>query len=100
MAEGTRFRTLEEQVRKQEIKLQELIESLHASQSEQQQIKNDLKLEIEEKSKRIESLLTGMEQKLSNLLLRMPPVKEKTTKGDSRVLIDQTPLLPTPPAHH
>ena len=48
----------------------------------------------------MEGLLTGMEQKLSNLLLRMPPVKEKTTEEDGRVLIDQTPLLPTPPTYH
>ena len=107
MAEGTRFRSLEEQVKKQEIKLQELVESLHTSQSEQQQIKKELKQELEESSKRMEGLLSGMEQnflkileqKLNNLLLRTP-MKEKTTEGDGRVPVDHTPLLPTPPAHH
>nr|XP_027123207.1 uncharacterized protein LOC113739959 [Coffea arabica] len=106
MAEGTRFRSLEEQVKKQEIKLQELVESLHTSQSEQQQIKKELKQELEESSKRMEGLLLGMEQnflkileqKLNNLLLRTP-MKEKTTEGDGRLPVDQTPLLPTPPAH-
>ena len=51
-------------------------------------------------------MLTGMEQnfnqileqKFSDLLLKMTLGKEKATKGSGR-MIDQTPLLPTPPAH-
>ena len=61
MTEGTRFRSLEEQVKRQEVKLQELMESLLSYQSEQQQLKNNLKLELEENNKRMENLLTGME---------------------------------------
>ncbi|XP_071917152.1 uncharacterized protein [Coffea arabica] len=39
-----------------------------------------------------------LEQKFSDLLLKMTLGKEKATKGSGR-MIDQTPLLPTPPAH-
>ncbi|XP_027062727.1 uncharacterized protein [Coffea arabica] len=56
----------------------------------------------------MEGLLTGMEQnfrrileqKLSNFLIRMTPSKEKATEGEEGVRTVQTPLLPTPPAHH
>nr|XP_027097511.1 uncharacterized protein LOC113717062 [Coffea arabica] len=106
MAESTRFHTIEEQMRKQEAKLQELAESLQASKSEHQQVKKDLKTELEENNRRMENLLSGMEQnfhqtleqKFSELLLKMTPGKEKVTEGGSR-MIDQVPLLPTPPAH-
>ncbi|XP_027088762.1 uncharacterized protein [Coffea arabica] len=106
MAESTRFRTIEEQVRKQEAKLQELMESLQESNSEQQQIKNELKIELEESNRRMENLLAGMEQnlnqvleqKFSELLLMMNSGREKATEGGSR-MADQPPLLPTPPAH-
>ena len=119
MAESTRFRTIEEQVRKQEAKLQELVEAIQASKSEHQQTKKDLKMELEENNRRMESLLTGMEQnfnqvleqKFSDLLLKISYEKEKTTEGCSRMIekekttegysrmIDQSPILPTPPAH-
>ena len=105
MAESTRFRTIEEHVRKQEAKLQELMESLQESNSEQQQIKKELKMELEESNRRMENLFAGMEQnlnqvleqKFSELLLMMNSGKEQATEGGSR-MVDQIPLLPTPPA--
>ena len=107
MAKGTRFRTLEEQVKRQEIKLQELMESLLSHQSKQQQLKNNLKMELEENNKRMENLLSGMEQNFSKsldqtfnaLLSRMTPAKDKIAYREEGIMVDQTPILPTPPAH-
>ncbi|XP_027127715.2 uncharacterized protein [Coffea arabica] len=106
MAESTRFRTIEEQVRKQEAKLQELVEAIQATKSEHQQDKEDLKMELEENNKRMENLISGMEQnfnlvleqKFNDLLSKLSYGKEKATEGGGR-MIDQSPLLPTPPAH-
>lgn len=107
MAEGTRFRSLEEQVKRQEGKLQELMESLLSHQSEQQQLKNNLKKELEENNKRMENLLTGMEQnfnksldqKFNALLSKMTFTQDKIADKEGRVVVDQSPILPTPPAH-
>ena len=107
MAEGTRFRTLEEQVKRQEIKLQELMESLLSHQSEQQQLKNNLTMELEENNKRMENMLSGMEQNFSKsldqkfnaLLSRMTTAQDKATDKGERIMMDQGPILPTPPSH-
>nr|XP_027074255.1 uncharacterized protein LOC113698584 [Coffea arabica] len=64
-------------------------------------------MELEENNRRMENLPTRMEhnfnkileQKFNNLLLKMTPGKDKATEGDDRVMIDQTPILPTPLAH-
>ena len=64
-------------------------------------------MELEENNRRMENLLTGMEQnfskfleqKFSALLSKMTPGKNKATEGKGRIMVDQTPILPTPPAH-
>ncbi|XP_027124419.1 uncharacterized protein [Coffea arabica] len=107
MAEGTRFRTLEEQVKRQEIKLQELMESVLSHQSEQLQLKNNLTMELEENNKRMENLLSGMEQNFSKsldqkfnaLLSRMTTAQDKVADRGERIMMDQGPILPTPPPH-
>nr|XP_027122265.1 uncharacterized protein LOC113739231 [Coffea arabica] len=105
MAESTRFKTLEEQVRKQEAKLQEIMENLQSSQSSQQQLRGEIRQELEESNKRMESLVTGigqkfgafLEQKFSSLMLNVTGAREKVPEEEPRGRIEQTPpLLPTP----
>ena len=106
MAESTRFKTLEEQVRKQDTRLQEIMEKLQSSHSSQQQLKGEIRRELDENNKRMESLVIGMEQKLgefleqkfSSLILNMDGAKEKFPDEGVRGRTEQTPpLLPTPP---
>ncbi|XP_027150132.1 uncharacterized protein LOC113750340 [Coffea eugenioides] len=106
MAESTRFKTLEEQVRKQEAKLQEIMENLQSSQSSQQQLRGEIRQELEENNRRMESLMTGMEQKFgafleqkfSSIMLNVTAARDKLPDEESRGRTEQAPpLLPTPP---
>ena len=64
-------------------------------------------MELEESNKRMENLLARMEQnfsnfleqKLSTLMLNMTPEKDKVVEGDKMAMVDQTPILPSSPAH-
>ena len=96
MAESTRFKTLEEQIKKQDSKLQEVIEGLQASHHQQQQLREELRTELEENNKRMEGLVTGIKQEFS-ALMKMLLDKEKLNFEPGRTMSDQPPLLPTPP---
>nr|XP_027108798.1 uncharacterized protein LOC113728610 [Coffea arabica] len=96
MAESTRFKTLEEQIKKQDSKLQEVIEGLQASHHQQQQLREELRTELEENNKRMEGLVTGIKQEFS-ALMKMLLDKEKLNFESGRTMSDQPPLLPTPP---
>ena len=69
--ESTRFKTLEEQIKKQEIKLQEVVEGLQASHHQQLQICNELCTELEENNKRMKGLVVGMKQEFSAFMKMM-----------------------------
>ena len=60
MVESTRFKTLEAQIRRQEVRLQEVMEGLQASQTQQQQMQSEFCTELEENNKRMESLVVEM----------------------------------------
>ncbi|XP_071921673.1 uncharacterized protein [Coffea arabica] len=96
MAESTRFKTLEEQIRKQEIKLQEVMEGLQTSQLQQQQMRNEFHTKLEESNKRMEGLIAEMKQEFS-IFMRAMMSKEKAVLEEVRQRIEQAPLLPTLP---
>ena len=96
MAENTGFKTLEEQIKKQEIKLQEVVEGLQASQLQQQQIWNEFRTELEESNKRMEGLVAKMKQELS-AFMRVIIGKGKAIPEEDRQRSEQAPLLPIPP---
>ena len=99
MAEGTRYRTLEDQLKKQGGCLQEVVESMADVRAACQRRFQD---ELEQKSSRLEALVGSMnqrfdsiEQKFNSLLNTM--MKEKgCSEPESRI---SEPLLPTPLPH-
>nr|XP_027072057.1 uncharacterized protein LOC113696870 [Coffea arabica] len=99
MAESTRYRTLEDQLKKQEGCLQEVVESMADVQAACQRRFQD---ELEQKSSRLEALVGSLnqrfdsiEQKFNSLLNTM--MKEKgCSEPESRI---SEPLLPTPLPH-
>ena len=95
MVESTRFKTLEEQVRKQEIRLQEVLEGLQSSQSQQQQMQSEFRNELEESSRRMEGLITEMKQEFSTFMRAMVS-REKVVPDEDKPRVEQAPLLPTP----
>ena len=94
MAESTRFKVLEDHLKKQEQKLQEVMEDVR---SVQQQVKG----EMTGRDQRMDSIVIGMEQKFEALSSMMQTllIKEKSTGDEAKMGRDRTPLLPTPPSH-
>lgn len=89
MADATRYRTLEDQLKKQEaaqVKIQELLEGMLRAQQAL-----DAKLEVNEKK---------TEEKMSSLEAQMMAfMKRVSGKGEMErtvPIIEKTPLLPTP----
>ena len=71
MAESIRIKTLEEQIKKQEIRLQEVMEGLQTSQLQQQQMQNEFHTELKENNKRMEGLVVEMKQEFSAFMRAM-----------------------------
>ena len=71
MAESTRFKTLEEQIKKQEIRLQEVMEDLQSSQLRQQQMQEEIRSKLAGNSKKVENLVAEMKQELSAFMRAM-----------------------------
>nr|XP_027099356.1 uncharacterized protein LOC113718666 [Coffea arabica] len=94
MAESTRFKTLEDHLRKQELKLQEVVEDMKNLQLQ-------VKEEMEGRDKRLDTITLGMEQKFEALSSMMKSLlaKEKISEEEGRVVRERAPLLPTPPSH-
>ena len=94
MAESTRFKVLEDHLKKQEQKLQEVMEDVR---SVQQQVKE----EMTGRDQRMDSIVIGMEQKFEALssMMKTLLIKEKSTSDEAKMGRDRTPLLPTPPSH-
>ncbi|XP_027172283.1 uncharacterized protein LOC113771935 [Coffea eugenioides] len=94
MAESTCFKTLEDHLRKQELKLQEIVEDMKNMQLQ-------VKEEMEGRDKRLDTITLGMEQKFEALHSMMMSLltKEKVSEEEGRVVRERAPLLPTPPSH-
>nr|XP_027093474.1 uncharacterized protein LOC113713862 [Coffea arabica] len=99
MAESTKYRTLEEQIKKQEVRLQELVETMAGVQAAGQL---QFQKELEQRSSRLEALVGTLNQRFDSIELKFNSLlnvmmKEKgCAEQDSRT---SEPLLPTPPPH-
>lgn len=92
MAEGTRFKNLEDQVKKQELKLQEALSSIQQFKQEFQQ---PFQNEMEVNNQKMELIIRGVKEELSALVKMMS--KEKAAEMCESSHIDKTPILPASP---
>ncbi|XP_027102590.1 uncharacterized protein [Coffea arabica] len=103
MAEGTRYRSLEDQLKKQESKLQELAESMVALHtSAQNELQQRLNEEMEKSNSRLESVVGNLDQKFCKLEQKfnaLMKVMMKDKGGQENEGGPSEPLLPTPPSH-
>ena len=76
-----------EQVKKQDSKLQEVLEGLQSSHHQQQQICNELRAELEENNKKMEGIMAWMKQEI-NALMRLMMEREKGSSEAGRTLSD------------
>ncbi|XP_027183746.1 uncharacterized protein LOC113782033 [Coffea eugenioides] len=99
MAESTRFRTLEDQLKKQEARLQEMVDSVAGVQAACQ---HQFQEELEQRSSRLEALVGSLNQRFDSIELKFNNqltvmLKEKgCAELETRI---SEPLLPTPPSH-
>ncbi|XP_071906170.1 uncharacterized protein [Coffea arabica] len=99
MAESTRFRTLEDQLKKQEARLQEMVDSVASVQAACQ---HQFQEELEQRSSRLEALVGSLNQRFDSIELKFNSLltamlKEKgCAELETRI---SEPLLPTPPPH-
>lgn len=103
MAKNTRYRSLEDQLKKQESRPQEIAETVTTIQtSGQNELQEKLHYEMEHNNSRLEAIVGNLDQKFSkmeqkfNALLKVM-MKEKGLQDNDGGAPD--PLLPTPPAH-
>lgn len=92
MAESTRFRTLEDQLKKQEsgqVRIQELLEGLLRSQQ-------NLDARIEANDKKIDEQIAAVESKMLTFMKAMANHERLLTGEDSVHPVEKTPLLATP----
>ena len=94
MVESTRFKTLEDHRKKQELKLQEVMDDVKSIQLQ-------VKEEMAGRDQRMDLIVIGMEQKFKALSSMMKTLldKGKSVNGEDKARRDRTPLLPTPPSH-
>ena len=96
IAEGTRLKSLEECVKKQEARLQEAMETFHISQQQLRvEIGGEIRVEMENsniKLEKLEASMVELEQKF-NSFLQMIMNREKNPVEEAR----ERPLLPKPP---
>nr|XP_027064416.1 uncharacterized protein LOC113690623 [Coffea arabica] len=103
MAENTRYRALEEQIRKQDDRLQEMAEKMAASRTaERDELHRKLHDELEHNNAKLETMVGTLDQKFNqleqklNLLLRAMSKEKGLLDGEGAT---SEPLLPTPPPH-
>ncbi|XP_027175053.1 uncharacterized protein LOC113774658 [Coffea eugenioides] len=103
MAENTRYRSLEEQLKKQETRLQEVMETMAAAQTScQNSLQQKFQEELGQNNAKVEAMVGNLDQRFSKMEMKLNTLlkvmmKEKcmpeTEAGSSE------PLLPTPPPH-
>ena len=103
MAESTRYRVLEDQMKKQEIRLQELTESMAALHtSGQNESRQKLQEKMEKSNSRMEAVVGNLDQKFGKLEQKFNALMKVMLK-DKEVQENEggsgEPLLPTPPPH-
>ncbi|XP_027076964.1 uncharacterized protein [Coffea arabica] len=103
MAESTRFRSLEDQLKKQESKLQELMESVATMQnSSMEELQQKLHTDIDQNNAKLEAMVGNLDQRFNAMEQRFSTMmkllmREKgISDGDGG---GTEPLLPTPPLH-
>lgn len=103
MAKNTRYRSLEDQLKKQENWIQEVIESLTTVQAScSKDLQHKIQEEMEHNNTRLESLIGSLDQKFNkmeqkfNVLLKVMMKEKGIQDCDASV---SEPILPTPPAH-
>ncbi|XP_027183811.1 uncharacterized protein LOC113782099 [Coffea eugenioides] len=103
MAESTRFRTLEDQLKKQEHRLQELMESMVAVRSAgAEEWRQKFQSEVEQNNAKLEAIAGSMDQKFNKMEQRFSSVLKLLMKEKGLTDMDGSvaePILPTPPAH-
>lgn len=103
MAENTRYRSLEEQLKKQENKLQELAETMAVLQtSGHDELQRKLHVEIEQSNSRLEAVVGTLDQKFSKMEQKLSTLLKVMMKEKGATDVDggtTEPLLPTPPPH-
>lgn len=72
------------------------MESLQASQVQQQQLQVELRTGLEESSRKVENLVAEVKQEFG-ALMRAVIGKDRAAPEDDRQRSEQAPLLPTPP---
>lgn len=99
MAENTRYKVLEEQIKKSDCRMQELATELRRHVDEgvnSAESALDAKLgRLESKMEsRLEAYTVSMKSKLANIIKLL--TREKQIAGNGEGSVDRTPLLPTP----
>lgn len=92
MAESTRFRTVEDQLKKQEVgqvRIQELLEGLLRSHQ-------NMDARIVANDKKIDEQIAAVESKMLTFMKAMANHEKMLTGEDSVHVMDKTPLLATP----
>ncbi|XP_027066512.1 uncharacterized protein [Coffea arabica] len=99
MAESTRFRTLEDQLKKQEARLQEMVDSVASVQAACQ---HQFQEELEQRSSRLEALVGSLNQRFDSIELKFNSLLTAMLKEKGCAELETRSselLLPTPPPH-
>ena len=103
MAESTRFRSLEDQLKKQDSKLQELMESVATMQnSSMEELQQKLHTDMDQNNAKLEAMVGNLDQKFIKMEQRFSTMMKlmMKEKGISDLDGGETePILPTPPLH-
>ncbi|XP_027118691.1 uncharacterized protein [Coffea arabica] len=91
MADGTRLKNLDEQLRKLETRIHIQVDSM---QVELQETRTHVDTRMEELDKKIDALMAGMETKLTSFLQALN--RDRVTAPDESPPLDKTPLLSNP----
>lgn len=94
MAEGTRLKSLEDQIRKQDAKLTELSEAFQKQLAEVQNKNSEFQTQMMVNSRKTDAGVANLEAKFDTLLKLLK--KEKQPVEEGTIPMDKTPILATP----
>lgn len=94
MAEGTRLKSLEDQIRKQDAKLTELSEAFQKQLAEVQNKNSEFQTQMIVNSRKTDAGVANLEAKFDTLLKLLK--KEKQPVEEGTIPMGKTPILATP----
>nr|XP_027083907.1 uncharacterized protein LOC113706223 [Coffea arabica] len=103
MAENTRYRSLEEQLKKQEVRLQEVMETMAAAQTScQNSLQQKFQEELGQNNAKVEAMVGNLDQRFSKMEMKLNALLKVMMKEKGMPETEacsSEPLLPTPPPH-